>query len=184
MANGYLPIWEKLSYRRPNASILQKDSGPRLFLLKTGQHNSRSGILTWPAVDVQYSKELRKFNAIHQLRIEYSNSNFLMSPDDAPEFRTENLWKIILFSRRSLDFQSFWYSNSLSLTAFISETFPFTQIFKVCKCYFIDVASSIPCIFYGPPTVNAIPLQSRPTKSTTIPQLHVKRRKIAWFRPP
>ncbi len=35
--------------------------------------------------------------------------NFLTSPDDAPEFRTENLWKIIPFSRRSLDFQSFWY---------------------------------------------------------------------------
>ncbi len=36
--------------------------------------------------------------------------NFLTkSPDDAPQFRIENVWKLRLFSRRRQDFQPSWY---------------------------------------------------------------------------
>ncbi len=42
-------------------------------------------------------------------RLARCTRNYLTSPDDAPEFRTDNLWKKLCLSRRSLDFKSFWY---------------------------------------------------------------------------
>ncbi len=57
-----------------------------------------------------------RYNLRQHITTIHLTRNFLTSPDDASEFRTENLWKIKLFFRRSLDLQSFLHLMLNTLT--------------------------------------------------------------------